>query len=200
MKFLQGHVSPETAHMHDHPYGRRNRCIQRIWLQTATKGQKEGQTCVCYQTSQKHVYDGGELPEVMPAGGADRNANWNKVKKSTYSDGITVLYLDEEGHVHAFCLRVIDSPERFAEFDKIVGDQLSEFDRTHREMMEKMNRKHYPENWTEYDKDHRARLEYLRGEIEAERISYDEIHELQSLASHIEAGDVLLLEWAGVPE
>ena len=44
------------------------------------------------------------------------------------------------------------------------------------------------------------RLEYLRGEIEAERISYEEISELQSLADHIEPGDVLLLEWAGVPE
>ncbi len=45
-----------------------------------------------------------------------------------------------------------------------------------------------------------VRLEYLRGEIEAERISYDEIHELQSLAPYIEPGDVQLLEWAGVPE
>jgi len=44
------------------------------------------------------------------------------------------------------------------------------------------------------------RLEYLRGEIEAERISYGEIFELQSLVKHIEPGDVVLLEWAGVPE
>jgi hypothetical protein len=44
------------------------------------------------------------------------------------------------------------------------------------------------------------RLEYLRGEIEAERISYSEIAELQSLAEFIEPGDVQLLEWAGVPE
>ena len=44
------------------------------------------------------------------------------------------------------------------------------------------------------------RLEYLRGEIEAERISYGEIVELQDLAEHIEPGDVLLLQWAGVPE
>ena len=44
------------------------------------------------------------------------------------------------------------------------------------------------------------RLEYLRGEIEAERISYDGIAELQGLADHIECGDVLLLQWAGVPE
>ena len=44
------------------------------------------------------------------------------------------------------------------------------------------------------------RLEYLRGEIRAERISYGEIAELQSLKKYIEAGDVELLEWAGVKE
>ena len=46
----------------------------------------------------------------------------------------------------------------------------------------------------------KARLEYLRREIIAERISTGEIAELQSLAKYIEPGDVLLLEWAGVPE
>jgi hypothetical protein len=46
----------------------------------------------------------------------------------------------------------------------------------------------------------KERLEYLRGEIKAERISYGEIAELQSLAEYIEPGDVVLLEWAGVPE
>ena len=46
----------------------------------------------------------------------------------------------------------------------------------------------------------KERLEYLRGEIEAERISYGEIAELESLAEHIEPGDILLLQWAGVPE
>ena len=46
----------------------------------------------------------------------------------------------------------------------------------------------------------RDRLEYLRGEINAERISYGEIAELQDLAEYIEPGDVQLLEWAGVPE
>jgi hypothetical protein len=44
------------------------------------------------------------------------------------------------------------------------------------------------------------RLEYLRGEIKAERISYGEIAELQRLAEYIDEGDVELLEWAGVPE
>jgi len=42
----------------------------------------------------------------------------------------------------------------------------------------------------------KERLEYLRGEIEAERISWSEIAELQSLAKHIDPGDTLLLAWA----
>lgn len=44
------------------------------------------------------------------------------------------------------------------------------------------------------------RLESLRAAIEAESISYGEIAELQDLAEHIDPSDVLLLEWAGVPE
>jgi len=44
------------------------------------------------------------------------------------------------------------------------------------------------------------RLEYLRGELRAERISYGELAELQSLAEHIDPSDVELLEAAGVPE
>jgi uncharacterized ubiquitin-like protein YukD len=44
------------------------------------------------------------------------------------------------------------------------------------------------------------RLEELRVEIQAERISQGEILELQSLAKYIEKGDVELLQWAGVEE
>lgn len=46
----------------------------------------------------------------------------------------------------------------------------------------------------------RERLEYLRGELRAERISLGELVELQGLAEHIEPGDTELLEAAGVPE
>ena len=46
----------------------------------------------------------------------------------------------------------------------------------------------------------KERLEYLRREIENEKISLAEIAELQELSDHIEAGDVLLAEWAGIPE
>lgn len=46
----------------------------------------------------------------------------------------------------------------------------------------------------------KERLEYLRTMLREERISYGELLELESLAEHIEPGDVELLEAAGVPE
>lgn len=45
-----------------------------------------------------------------------------------------------------------------------------------------------------------TRLEYLRGQLRGECISYGELAELESLAGAIEPGDVELLEAAGVPE
>jgi len=44
------------------------------------------------------------------------------------------------------------------------------------------------------------RLEQIRAEIRAERISYGELIELQSLSKYIEPSDVELLEAAGIPE
>lgn len=44
------------------------------------------------------------------------------------------------------------------------------------------------------------RLEYLRGELRAERISYGELFELQSLVLFIDPSDIELLEAAGVVE
>lgn len=44
------------------------------------------------------------------------------------------------------------------------------------------------------------RLEYLRQELRAERISYGELVELQSLAKYIDKDDVELLEASGIKE
>lgn len=61
------------------------------------------------------------------------------------------------------------------------------------------------ENYQEQDKAfnvalNRHRLEYLRSQINAEKISTYELMELEGLVEYIEPGDVQLLEWAGVPE
>lgn len=50
------------------------------------------------------------------------------------------------------------------------------------------------------DAETRERLEYLRSQIEAERISMSEIAELADLADYIASDDVVLREWAGIPE
>jgi hypothetical protein len=44
------------------------------------------------------------------------------------------------------------------------------------------------------------RLEYLRKELKAERISYGELAELMDLAEYIDPDDVELREAAGIPE
>jgi len=44
------------------------------------------------------------------------------------------------------------------------------------------------------------RMEYLREALRAENISYEELHELQSLKVYIKEWDTELLEAAGVPE
>ena len=46
----------------------------------------------------------------------------------------------------------------------------------------------------------KERLEYLRGELRAERMSYGELAELMGLVEFIDPSDVELLEAAGVPE
>lgn len=61
------------------------------------------------------------------------------------------------------------------------------------------------DNYNEVDKAinvalNKARLEYLRSQIEAERVSTAELIELQGLTEYIDSGDVLLWQWAGVPE
>jgi len=50
------------------------------------------------------------------------------------------------------------------------------------------------------EKEIKQRLEYLRGEIRKECISYGEMAELQDLSKYIDKNDIELLEWAGVEE
>ena len=71
---------------------------------------------------------------------------------------------------------------------------------TLRELKQKIRRHHLERRNGYGERIARRRLEYLRGEIHAERISYGEQAELAELADYIEPGDVELLEWAGVPE
>lgn len=46
----------------------------------------------------------------------------------------------------------------------------------------------------------KKRLEEIRKELRAERLSWGAVHELQCLTKYIDPSDVELLEAAGVPE
>jgi hypothetical protein len=72
--------------------------------------------------------------------------------------------------------------------------------RLNSEKVSEPNSRHFKERKKMIKKEIKEKLEYLRKEIKAERISYGEIAELQSLAKYIDGNDVLLLEWAGVKE
>ena len=77
---LSGHISPETAYViGDYPYGRTLRCKKRVWLETTTKGAKQHQIRMVYQTTNPK-YEG----EV-----------WNKPKAESYYDYL-LLYVDPE--------------------------------------------------------------------------------------------------------
>jgi len=53
---------------------------------------------------------------------------------------------------------------------------------------------------TAYEEERKGRIDYLRKEIQEERISTEEILELQSLKDSIPSDDVELLQGAGVEE
>lgn len=104
VQILNGHTSPETAYVvGDYPYGFRLRCKIRYWLETATKGAKKGETRFVSQTTDPKAP--GEV--------------WNKPKGSTYSEKLSLMYLDENDHVHHMVLNAW-TWERSPEFFDLV--------------------------------------------------------------------------------
>lgn len=78
MKYLHGHISPETAYVvNDYPYGFRLRCKMRYWIERTKKGER-----FCSQTTNPKRVD-----EV-----------WNKPKKSTYCALMCMYQNNIEGH------------------------------------------------------------------------------------------------------
>jgi hypothetical protein len=84
MKRLLGHETRETAYVvDDYPYGFRLRCKIRYWIEH----RKGFGFRFCSQTT--NPKKSGEV--------------WNKEKCGTYSDGIHLMYLDDENHVVYDC-------------------------------------------------------------------------------------------------
>lgn len=120
---------------------------------------------------------------------ADR-AEWAEIGLRAFTDRV----------FHGEADRDLSDPDAF---EQALGDflcnlmHLADRQGVNFEQVLERGRCHYS---AEVREEAEQRLEYLRGEIKAERISYGEIAELQALAEYIEPGDVELLQWAGVPE
>lgn len=104
---LTGHNSAETAHIsYVYPMGFRRKCLQRSWVETATKGQGKGQQRFCTQTTHNSFNDaytvklGDEGAEVANAWALEQvnagRVRWNAPKYSTYN-GVAVMHLEDLG-------------------------------------------------------------------------------------------------------
>ena len=107
MKFLKGHVSPETAYVvKDYPYGYRLRCKIRYWLET---NNRQGSR-LCSQTANPKL--DGEV--------------WNKPKCSTYARFGGVMYLDEQEHVTWTGLTQYTDVAEIREWIEVYGEGMNE--------------------------------------------------------------------------
>lgn len=109
MKVLHGHTDIMRAcTVENYPYGG-YRTKARFWLETATKGQKKGQTRMMFQT-------------LNP-----KTGRWNKPSGSTFAE-FMVLYADDKGHIHPRHANFIYGPKDLADLAPIMN-QLDDRER-----------------------------------------------------------------------
>lgn len=103
---LFGHTDEESAYVvEDYPYGFRLRTTIRYWLETTKRGDR-----FCSQT-------------LNP-----KTDRWNKPKRSTYCP-VGAMFLDEEGHVTWAGLNTWADEEAIANFEAVLGDELTKAQR-----------------------------------------------------------------------
>lgn len=135
MKVLSSeHNSPERGYIiRDYPFGRRVRCIKRVWVETCTKGAGKGKQRVGSQTTTKAFNYRYTDDQTIPAPMEDPRM-WNKPKYGIFHD-MAILYIDPEtGYIETGCLhdtgwneRVVQFRDKFAEH--LDGEQAARFQR-----------------------------------------------------------------------
>ena len=82
---LNDHTSPETALVVKDNSSEYQLCRKtRYWLETSDKGTYKGRSRLVSQTPN---------PKFT-------NGSWGQAKASNYGKGVTLMYLNEDGHVH----------------------------------------------------------------------------------------------------
>jgi hypothetical protein len=132
---IRGHVSEETAYfVEDYPYGYVLRCSIRYWLETATKGAKNGQMRFVSQTTNPK-----------------RGDVWNKPKGSTYFLW-GVMYLDQNKHVYCHQAGEFGIGPEYDARMRLDGtyDQLDKVERATYDHLVTLTRR-YAEPWERWD-------------------------------------------------
>lgn len=165
------------------------------WLEATEHGSRSRARAFDVSLSAEHGFDAHGLERVYA-----RNTGQYGADQDTYSRAATYI----EWGDWMVSLFLLDPVAKIGQYDN-----AEDFVRVTLDMAEhRPKRENAPEHaarWARELGEHglggtKARLEYLRGELRAERISWGELLELQGLADEIEPGDVELLEPAGVPE
>jgi hypothetical protein len=147
VQVLNGHTNAETAYLvPDYPYGYKLRCQIRYWIETAEKGSAKGhQRWVSQTTNPKRP-----------------GAPWNNPKASTYSP-ITVMYLDENSHVHSYGIPFwvtgeVDTRVRaMGIYDDMAEDQRKRYD-----VLLAFSRKTNANTWAAWDEKVARLAEHIR--------------------------------------
>lgn len=168
MRVLQGHTSPESAHLSmAYPFGRSIRCIRREWIEKAEKGANKGLYRFVTQTTPKSFniaytwkieQDGQDAADVWAGAEiAAGRASWNAVKPSTYNhlsvmveapleDGSGRIGVDRAG------LYLYAGPQRLTDFKKATEGQLSDEQAARLSLLEKIDRKASPTSWAQFER------------------------------------------------
>lgn len=117
---LCGHDSAESAHLtFAYPFGSRQRCVRREWVEIGTKGASRGEYRFVTQTT--HPSFNREYSSIIAAQGQDAanrwaqeriaagNVTWNAEKPSTYSALVVLIQsplADDSGRLGTSCLRL----------------------------------------------------------------------------------------------
>ena len=167
MHVLQGHTSPQTAHLSlNYPFGRSVRCVRREWIEQAQKGAHKALFRFVTQTTTKIFNlaytakieaDGQESADAWAqAEIAAGRASWNAQKPSTYTHMNVMVEApldDGSGRVgvKAFGIHLGCGPAALVEFRQQTAGQLLPAQAASLSEIEKIDRILNKQHWERFE-------------------------------------------------
>ena len=145
-KILLGHVNQDTAfYVSDYPFGYRERCRIRYWIETSEKGAKKGEMRMVSQTTNPKKGH----PEF-----------WNKPHPGIYCPLLLMVQREDNGHIESRGLDFWSGPERFDQIRSLQGMWTAEL-LEKISKMELVSRKCNLEAWKLWDREKAKASNYV---------------------------------------